>query len=151
MVLPKFWTCSSMMMMYYLQSLRHILEHWLQHCPLVQRSKVVTFKKKNFLPLILLSTSGLASDAEGLLPSALDARMQSPGYRPRVVYIIPTGQNPAGSTMSNTRKAEVRSMGERECFRFAKEKLVLVDLCIVSETQLAYHRRRSLLESALHI
>lgn len=50
---------------------------------------------------------GLGSDAEGLLPSALEARMLKEGPKPRVVYIIPTGQNPAGSTMGNRRREEV--------------------------------------------
>lgn len=53
---------------------------------------------------------GLESDAQGLLPAALEARMQAAGPKPRVVYIIPTGQNPAGSTMGNQRRSELYAL-----------------------------------------
>lgn len=52
---------------------------------------------------------GVATDAQGILPEALEAAATAagPGPRPRVLYTIPTGQNPGGSTASPERRRAV--------------------------------------------
>eukprot|EP00461_Guttulinopsis_vulgaris_P000751 UN00751 len=60
-------------------------------------------------------------DSEGLIPSKLDAIMQQydngtapPGKkRPKVLYTIPTGQNPAGCTTTNQRKKEIYKIAQK--------------------------------------
>ena len=58
---------------------------------------------------------GLECDAEGIIPDSLAAVLGSwdeatQGRRPRFLYCIPTGQNPAGSTMSEGRKQAVYAL-----------------------------------------
>jgi DNA-binding transcriptional MocR family regulator len=48
---------------------------------------------------------GLAMDREGLLPEALDRAAATTGAR--VVYVIPTLQNPTGRTMGRARREEI--------------------------------------------
>eukprot|EP00775_Hariotina_reticulata_P010800 gene10800-10956_t len=56
-------------------------------------------------------------DSGGLVPSHLDSLMierQAAGLAlPRVLYTIPTGQNPTGSVMSQERMAEVYSLAQK--------------------------------------
>ncbi|KAJ1937373.1 hypothetical protein EC988_007909, partial [Linderina pennispora] len=61
-------------------------------------------------------------DSEGMMPQALDTVCREwQGEKPlRVVYIIPTGQNPTGSTMSESRRAEIYRVAQ-------KHNLVIVE------------------------
>jgi len=55
----------------------------------------------------------VAMDEQGMLPSSLRAVMtaaQSQPNPPRVLYTIPTGQNPTGSTVPLARKAEIYAL-----------------------------------------
>ncbi len=50
----------------------------------------------------------VATDAHGIIPDSLElALSQSYPKKPRVLYTIPTGQNPAGSTQTVARKKQV--------------------------------------------
>jgi aromatic amino acid aminotransferase I / 2-aminoadipate transaminase len=63
-------------------------------------------------PLGLL-TVGVDMDREGIVPSALREVLEGwdetarGAKRPRVIYLVPTGQNPTGATMGLERKREV--------------------------------------------
>ena len=53
---------------------------------------------------------GITMDSEGLLPEALSAQcaqFAARGKLPRVLYLIPTGQNPTGSTLSVKRRKAI--------------------------------------------
>ena len=53
---------------------------------------------------------GVPMDDDGLLPDALDQivrSLASRGQKPRVLYTVPTGHNPCGSTMPNDRRRAV--------------------------------------------
>jgi len=49
----------------------------------------------------------LAMDREGLSPEALQRALARPGKRPRVLYTMPTLQNPTARTMGAARRAEI--------------------------------------------
>ncbi|SEK91757.1 PLP-dependent aminotransferase family protein [Streptacidiphilus jiangxiensis] len=51
------------------------------------------------------------SDADGILPDALDALVAS--ERPKLLYLIPTFQNPTGRTLRAERRAEVARIAAR--------------------------------------
>ena len=55
---------------------------------------------------------GLPCDGDGLIPDAMRERLASwnettDGRRPRILYAIPTGQNPSGSTMTEERRRAI--------------------------------------------
>lgn len=52
---------------------------------------------------------GLALDAEGLAPEALEAALRGPDP-PRVLYLVPTLHNPTGATMSEARRARIAAL-----------------------------------------
>lgn len=61
---------------------------------------------------------GVASDAQGLIPAALDetlARLQAAGELPRVkaLYLVPYFDNPAGTTMPEQRRAAIVELIKR--------------------------------------
>jgi 2-aminoadipate transaminase len=61
---------------------------------------------------------GVASDADGLIPEALEERLsrfQAEGELPRVkaVYLVPYFDNPAGTTMPRQRRAAVVEIAKR--------------------------------------
>ncbi|EFY95964.2 aminotransferase family protein [Metarhizium robertsii] len=65
-----------------------------------------------------LRTVGIAMDADGLVPEALDAALRgwdaaSRGRKPFVLYTIPSGHNPTGVTQSAARKRAVYQVAER--------------------------------------
>lgn len=69
------------------------------------------------LPLGLRIT-GVPMDEYGLRPDSLDNTLQSwneaeEGKRPRIIYVIPTGQNPTGTTASLTRRRELYRIAQR--------------------------------------
>ncbi|KAJ1935071.1 hypothetical protein FBU59_005501, partial [Linderina macrospora] len=75
----------------------------------------------------VLSNSGVRPvpvelDSEGMVPQALDTVCSEwQGGKPlRVVYVVPTGQNPTGSTMSEGRRAEIYKVAQ-------KHNLVIVE------------------------
>ena len=50
---------------------------------------------------------GVPCDGDGLIPSALEATLESlkaQGITPKALYTIPTGQNPSGATLSLSRR-----------------------------------------------
>ncbi|KAF2754292.1 PLP-dependent transferase [Pseudovirgaria hyperparasitica] len=56
--------------------------------------------------------AGVAVDAEGMLPAALDGLLEAwdpaahaGARKPRVLYTVPSGQNPTGATQSGARRA----------------------------------------------
>ena len=58
------------------------------------------------------SIVGLPCDGDGLIPAQMRDRLANwnetiDGRRPRILYAIPTGQNPAGSTLTAERRREV--------------------------------------------
>ncbi|KAF7519148.1 hypothetical protein G7054_g13185 [Neopestalotiopsis clavispora] len=60
-----------------------------------------------------LRTVGIDMDDQGLSPDDLDKKLQDwdvglgQGPKPRVLYMIPTGQNPTGTTQSLARRREI--------------------------------------------
>eukprot|EP00466_Bigelowiella_natans_P014347 jgi/Bigna1/51736/estExt_Genewise1Plus.C_30056 len=53
---------------------------------------------------------GIACDGEGMIPENLQSKLEelkAKGIRPRVVYTVPTGQNPSGSTATEARKEQI--------------------------------------------
>ncbi len=59
---------------------------------------------------------GIRCDGEGMLPDSLDATMKaavSEGKRPKLLYTIPTFQNPQGWTMTLERRRTLLQMSER--------------------------------------
>ena len=55
---------------------------------------------------------GLPCDGDGLIPAQMRERLTNwnettDGRRPRILYAIPTGQNPAGSTLTAERRREI--------------------------------------------
>lgn len=63
-----------------------------------------------------IRVAGIQMDDEGLLPEELDARLQSwdvaGGPKPRVLYTIPSGQNPTGVTQSSSRRKAIFRVAE---------------------------------------
>jgi aromatic amino acid aminotransferase I / 2-aminoadipate transaminase len=64
-------------------------------------------------------------DDEGLSPQALDKTLTSwdfsSGAKPRVLYTVPTGQNPTGRTQTRNRRLEIYAIAEKH------------DLCIIED------------------
>ncbi|KAL6078964.1 AADAT isoform 2 [Balamuthia mandrillaris] len=59
---------------------------------------------------------GVQTDGEGLIPSHLRSLLQTwpaAQKKPKFVYIIPTGQNPSGSTLTLDRKREIYSLASQ--------------------------------------
>ncbi|WBW71029.1 aromatic aminotransferase [Schizosaccharomyces osmophilus] len=56
-------------------------------------------------------------DGEGMLPESLQEIMEnwdpSKGSRPRILYTIPTGQNPTGSTLSIDRRKKIMVLAQK--------------------------------------
>lgn len=56
-------------------------------------------------------------DHEGIIPALLDQQITnwdaSQGRKPRVLYTIPTGQNPTGSTLSANRRRELYAVAQK--------------------------------------
>ncbi|KAJ2160271.1 hypothetical protein GGF46_002383 [Coemansia sp. RSA 552] len=67
------------------------------------------------LALSKVRAEPVAMDSQGMLPSALDEACRNwCGATPlRAVYIIPTGQNPTGATMSLERRQEIYAVAQR--------------------------------------
>ena len=53
----------------------------------------------------------VASDGDGILPDALEAAMKE--YHPKLAYIIPTFQNPTGTTLSLERRKRVAELAAK--------------------------------------
>lgn len=64
-----------------------------------------------------LKTLGIEMDELGLLPEDLDQKLENwdcaSGRRPFVLYMIPTGQNPTGTTQSLHRRKAIYDIAER--------------------------------------
>ena len=59
---------------------------------------------------------GVATDAEGLLPAALDETIQDlkrNGKSPKLIYTIPTFQNPLGTDMSAQRRKDILAVAQK--------------------------------------
>jgi DNA-binding transcriptional MocR family regulator len=57
---------------------------------------------------IALAPTAIKTDGEGIIPASFEQALQQKYTRkPRVLYTIPTGQNPAGSTLSVARKKQI--------------------------------------------
>ena len=59
-----------------------------------------------------LHLRGVPLDGEGLRTDVLEQRLRD-GLRPRVVYTVPTFQNPTGTTMSVERRRHVAALADR--------------------------------------
>ena len=59
--------------------------------------------------------AGVPVDTEGMVPSELERTLSewAEGPKPRVLYLIPHGQNPSGSTMPMQRKEEIYAVAAR--------------------------------------
>ena len=67
------------------------------------------------LQLFLMSGARVVSvpcDGDGLVPEALEAAIRA--HRPRLLYTVPTFQNPTGVTLPLERRREVARLAERE-------------------------------------
>ena len=53
----------------------------------------------------------VAMDENGMIPEDLEAKIRE--YRPKMVYVIPTFQNPTGRTLSLERRKKVAELGSR--------------------------------------
>ncbi len=53
----------------------------------------------------------VAMDENGMVPEDLEAKIRE--YRPKMVYVIPTFQNPTGRTLSLERRKKVAELGSR--------------------------------------
>ncbi|KAE8360759.1 L-kynurenine/alpha-aminoadipate aminotransferase [Aspergillus caelatus] len=66
--------------------------------------------------LLGLRFEGVEMDVEGLRPEALERTLRewdlSRGSKPRVLYTIPTGQNPTGATQSTERRRAIYDIAE---------------------------------------
>lgn len=63
-----------------------------------------------------LTLEGIAVDADGLLPAALEAacaRLRADSRPPKALYIVPNGSNPCGSTLSAERFAAIYAICAR--------------------------------------
>jgi 2-aminoadipate transaminase len=58
-----------------------------------------------------LRVVGVACDAEGMEPGALRSALER--YRPRLIYCLPTFQNPSGATMSLSRRHMLLELAQR--------------------------------------
>lgn len=54
---------------------------------------------------------GVATDDKGMVPEDLEAKIKQ--YRPKIVYVIPTFQNPTGRTLSLSRRDDIAELGSR--------------------------------------
>jgi aromatic amino acid aminotransferase I / 2-aminoadipate transaminase len=68
--------------------------------------------------LLGLKLKGIAMDEGGLISEELRVTLQewdtaNDGPRPRVLYMIPSGQNPTGATQSRERKLEIYQLAEK--------------------------------------
>ena len=69
-----------------------------------------------------LRVVGVPTDSEGMRTDALEAMLESPGVpRPKMLYIIPTYQNPSGSVLPAKRRRKLVELAQRHGF------LVLAD------------------------
>lgn len=63
-----------------------------------------------------LGCVGIEMDEQGLLPHDLDAQLrgwdETKGKKPFVLYMIPTGQNPTGTTQSRKRREAIYNLAE---------------------------------------
>jgi DNA-binding transcriptional MocR family regulator len=55
------------------------------------------------------------TDGEGIIPAKLEAVLQewTSSDKPRVLYTIPTGQNPSGATASLERKQQIYTIASK--------------------------------------
>ncbi|KAK8219762.1 Aromatic/aminoadipate aminotransferase 1 [Zalaria obscura] len=64
-----------------------------------------------------LNVVGVGMDGDGLLPSSLDEILsnwdESKGKKPFILYTVPTGQNPTGTTQSAQRRREVYKVAQK--------------------------------------
>ena len=64
-----------------------------------------------------LNVVGVPTDADGLLPNALESMLQSPDTpHPKMLYIIPTYQNPSGSVLPLERRRRIVELAQRYGF-----------------------------------
>lgn len=64
-----------------------------------------------------LKTQGIEMDDDGLIPEDLDTKLRfwdtAQGRKPFFLYIIPSGQNPTGTTQSTARKHAIYQVAEK--------------------------------------
>lgn len=64
-----------------------------------------------------VNTIPVAMDAEGILPDALEKMLdQWVGPKPKLLYTIPTGQNPTGSCLSAERRRAIYKLAQKHDF-----------------------------------
>lgn len=62
-------------------------------------------------------------DLEGIIPEALDKQLQNwKGKRPNLLYTIPSGQNPTGSTLSSERRRAVYQLAKKYDFIIVEDE-----------------------------
>lgn len=54
---------------------------------------------------------GVATDDKGMVPDDLEAKIKQ--YSPKIVYVIPTFQNPTGRTLSLSRRDDIAELGSK--------------------------------------
>lgn len=56
-------------------------------------------------------------DLDGIIPEALEKQLDNwQGPKPKLMYTIPTGQNPCGSTLSNERRQAIYKLAQKHDF-----------------------------------
>lgn len=67
-----------------------------------------------YLRPLQIKLAAVRGDAEGMSPEHLDRILSQPGdKKPRVLYLIPTGSNPTGVTMSNERRLDIYRVAQK--------------------------------------
>ena len=72
-----------------------------------------------FLQPFGVNLVGVATDGQGLRPDALAstlAELKAKGVTPKALYVIPTGQNPSGATLSLERRKQIISLANQYDF-----------------------------------
>lgn len=62
-------------------------------------------------------------DLEGIVPEKLDAQLDAwVGPKPKLLYTIPTGQNPTGSTLAASRRAAIYKVAQKHDFFIVEDE-----------------------------
>ncbi|KAF5112424.1 hypothetical protein DV495_004773 [Geotrichum candidum] len=70
-----------------------------------------------------LTVAPVLTDLEGIIPEALDKQLENwEGPMPKLLYTIPTGQNPTGGTLSEERRRAVYKLAQKYDFIIVEDE-----------------------------
>lgn len=70
-----------------------------------------------------ITSVGVKMDLEGIIPEALEAQLEAwVGPRPKLLYTIPTGQNPTGSSLSAERREKIYKIAQKYDFLIIEDE-----------------------------